>query len=79
MSDQTPENATVAIEVDTNKIKQFFAKHKTTIILGTALAVSVAINVVRTPFPKIADANWYALSHDDVEYLNTLLEDDQKL
>lgn len=60
------------------RVKRFFAKHKTEFILGAALAASVTLNVVRKPFPEIEDAKWYALTKDDTEYLNRLLENDQE-
>lgn len=70
----SPETTDINIESNTNKIKDFVVKHKTTLALSAALAVSVTLNVVRKPMPKIADANWYALTSDDVKYLNGLLE-----
>jgi hypothetical protein len=78
MTNQTPEIAPDSTVSDiTKKVKRTFAKHKTTVVLGVALAASVTINVVRKPMPKIADANWYALTHEDTKYLNGLLEADQ--
>lgn len=74
------ETSDVPVESGINKLKRFVIKHKTTLILGTALAASVTLSLVRKPLlPPPSDANWYALTHEDVEYLNNLLEEDQKL
>jgi hypothetical protein len=76
MSASSPETSELPVESNTDKLKNFVIKHKTTIALSAALAVSVTVNVIRKPMPKIADATWYALTHEDVTYLNRLLEND---
>ena len=47
MPDTTPENTDVIVEINPSQIKKFLTKHKTTIVLGAALAVSVTLNVVQ--------------------------------
>ena len=75
MTNPTVETPDAPVESRVDKLMSYANKHKTTIILGAALAASVTLNFVRNPLlPPLADANWYALTHEDVKYLNALLE-----
>lgn len=64
-------------EMRTNKLKKFVGKHKTSIALGAALAASLVAHALRPPM-RLADASAYYITDEDVEYINRLLEADQK-
>lgn len=57
------------------KIKKALVDHKTNILLGTALAASLALNILQSIKPE--GTQKYFLTSEDVTYLNELLEEDQ--
>jgi hypothetical protein len=59
-----------------DRFKKALAKHKAEIALGAALAVSLAFNYLQALQPE--GTTKYFLTPEDVDYLNGLLEEDQK-
>lgn len=72
-------NAETAPATDVNpffRLQKAVIKHKITIVMGAALAASLALNVLQSMTPE--GTTKYFLTPEDVGYLNDLMDEDQK-